>query len=76
MVILLVGLEMFVELIDLFCQHSDLDRCGTGVLRVGLKTVDNFCFLFLNYSQLTASLLSLLPYGGEALYCAYTLFYL
>ena len=26
-VILFVGFKMFVELIDLFRQHSDLDRC-------------------------------------------------
>ena len=59
MVILLVGLEMLVELIDLFRQDSDLDRSGTGIFRVRLETVDDLCFLFFNDSQLTSSLLTL-----------------
>jgi len=54
MMILLVGLEMLVELIDLLCQHSDLDRSGTGIFRVCLETVNDLCFLFFNYSQLTS----------------------
>ena len=56
MVILLVGFKMLVEFIDLLGQHSDLDRCGTSVLRMGLETVDDFCFLFLKLNQLTTLL--------------------
>lgn len=55
MEILLVGFKMLVKLIDLFRQDSDLDRCGTGVLGMGLETVDDLCFLFFDENQLTSS---------------------
>ena len=50
--ILLVGLEMLIEQVDLCGQDRDLHRGRTCVLRVRLKPIDHFDFLLFYDSQL------------------------
>ncbi len=46
MEIFFVNLKMARQIVDLFCEQSDLHNGGPGVFGMNLEIINNLCFSF------------------------------